>query len=1167
MRKLFTFFTYTLLLTCLVLSLAIAILQTKWSRRQIHDWIVKEAAQHQMDVQFGEIKGFLPFRWHIEHASIRWGDNRINIEDVKGRLALFPLFQKRVFISYFHIHSVDARLAQSNGNRDYLALKQFSISFGLNIKSGQIDLVNVTQIGSEQSCTFEMFCSGRYRKQGKDLELNLRVNALNEPAFCDLTFQASKSKNYVDISLRTKIPTIETLSCFLAVPLKGSFDLDISSRGQWLTWAALINGQPSGSSPITGMCHGHLNGSGLPYSPWFDREWKWQTHFLLSANRELTLDDFKVQSDLIQLQGKSTFDRYASCKELATTFFLPQLALLEPHFKGSLKGKLSYTPTTALFDISGTELMFQNHPFEAFSTSVKAAKTASRWVGHGDLNIAIANISLKGEGNFHVIPRESFTLEDFLLSGPDSKLFTSFKLGFKQRALNGNLYGTIANLHNYQTVFAETELQGSLGVEGTFQYQQDNSLNQCLNLHLIGQNLQVADTLLSEFSLQAKLCDLYAKPQGEVSFDIDRLFTPAVYLSSLHLHTHSSGEHWPFLLRTHGTWKNPIELNTSGLWQHHPELFSLQFQEFKGTVLEKEFELKRPVSLAWNRERFKMSDCSIAFDQGKLFAALDLSTTHATAHLQAVHFPLDLLTIAHPVLSLQGTSSVDFSFEGDAETMHGSLSFLLEHANVAQSQTDLLKAKGSLQAHFNQDAVQIQSLFRSNNGQFLDWTGTFPLTYSLYPFHISLNRTRPLSSELTIEGRFEEIFDFINIGSHRATGQLSTHLFLSRTLDSPALQGQCELNQGTYENYFTGTTLKQIGAKAEALNDQIKLTYFQATDGQEGKVSAEGKLDLNPSAYFPYNFIAELDNLTTLRFDMITSKFSGPLYFSGSSKGAQAQGNLIVTRADFNIPDRLPVTIPTIPITFVNKPTHLKLNQIAPPSIFPLKIDLDLTVPHKAYVKGKGLNAEVQGQLHVTGTNTDIVTDGTLTLVKGEYTFSGKTFTLTQGEITFSDKPGQRSYLNLSGTLNLGDLTVTAILRGPLTAPVLTFQSVPYLPTSSILARILFNKDISEINAFQAIQIAHTIVSLSGGAGPNVLETIRKSLGVDRFDIVATDGIDSIAIQIGWYLTRGVMVTLSQSKTSSNVSVEVDLKHGFIFSAQSEEEGEGKFTLKWNRNY
>ena len=219
-------------------------------------------------------------------------------------------------------------------------------------------------------------------------------------------------------------------------------------------------------------------------------------------------------------------------------------------------------------------------------------------------------------------------------------------------------------------------------------------------------------------------------------------------------------------------------------------------------------------------------------------------------------------------------------------------------------------------------------------------------------------------------------------------------------------------------------------------------------------------------------------------------------------------------------------------------------------------------------VTGKGLNSEWKGTLLLNGTNMNVLPNGTFQLVKGDYAFFGKIFKLNEGQIIFNDKPSPSATINLSGILSLADTVITAQLRGPLSSPTLTFQSNPQLSTSAILARILFNKDISDISQPEAIQLATTLISLSGGAGPSVLEAIRKNIGVDRLAIASqTANPDEIAVQIGKYLTKGVLITLSQSATSSQVIVEVEFSHGFVFQAETQKEQEGKFSLKWTHSY
>jgi translocation and assembly module TamB len=157
--------------------------------------------------------------------------------------------------------------------------------------------------------------------------------------------------------------------------------------------------------------------------------------------------------------------------------------------------------------------------------------------------------------------------------------------------------------------------------------------------------------------------------------------------------------------------------------------------------------------------------------------------------------------------------------------------------------------------------------------------------------------------------------------------------------------------------------------------------------------------------------------------------------------------------------------------------------------------------------------------------------------------------------------------MNITSTVDYPGLTVTVHFRGNLRAPQLIFESNPSLPTSSILARILFNKDVTELSAAQALQLANTIVTLSGSSGPNVLDTIRKNLGVDRLSISTSEETGQVSVQIGKYITRGVMISLTQSTESSHIKVEVELKAGFVLEAETQEDNQGKFSFKWNKNY
>jgi translocation and assembly module TamB len=72
-------------------------------------------------------------------------------------------------------------------------------------------------------------------------------------------------------------------------------------------------------------------------------------------------------------------------------------------------------------------------------------------------------------------------------------------------------------------------------------------------------------------------------------------------------------------------------------------------------------------------------------------------------------------------------------------------------------------------------------------------------------------------------------------------------------------------------------------------------------------------------------------------------------------------------------------------------------------------------------------------------------------------------------------------------------------VTGPALQPAFQISSNPSLPEDEILSRILFQKSAGSLSAFQALELANAVATLSGQA--DAFENVRKSLGVDSLDI------------------------------------------------------------------
>ena len=89
--------------------------------------------------------------------------------------------------------------------------------------------------------------------------------------------------------------------------------------------------------------------------------------------------------------------------------------------------------------------------------------------------------------------------------------------------------------------------------------------------------------------------------------------------------------------------------------------------------------------------------------------------------------------------------------------------------------------------------------------------------------------------------------------------------------------------------------------------------------------------------------------------------------------------------------------------------------------------------------------------------------------------------------------------LDLVAETSTGGVTAQIAVTGPAVQPAFQISSNPSLPEDEILSRILFQKSSGSLSAFQALQLANAVATLSGQA--DAFENVRKSLGVDSLDI------------------------------------------------------------------
>lgn len=670
------------------------------------------------------------------------------------------------------------------------------------------------------------------------------------------------------------------------------------------------------------------------------------------------------------------------------------------------------------------------------------------------------------------------------------------------------------------------------------------------------------DLFAQTVSMNMDLNEPFKKISGPIRLSAQSLKWKYLELEEGSFETSLGEESAPYRLSANGKKPQSFALNADGSWQKG---WTAHIDHLDGSFSETPFALNTPIAITRTEDSFRLPAGSFTVGAGSAKIDINRQKEDADVTVALTDFPLNFLSLNPLEVEVGGTLNLGAEVRMRKGKVRG-----LFHADVAQ--TAPAQAKGHLEGKFNQNRLLVKGELAVRDTPMLNLDFSFPIHFSLWPFESKLLLHKPVKGNLVFNGKIEEILDYFDLGPHRFEGKLQGALTFRNTLNRPIVKGQFSFENGFYENYYSGTILTNIQANFIGKNHSIYLRSFTAEDRLGmGTLTGNGKVNLYGTDHYPFSLDLDLKGLQFAEIDLVTAKAVGKVHLEGNTLSAIAKGNIEVQDAKLTIPDHIPHPLPDLQVTYRN-PIH----PIAPPQKtyqpYPLHLDLNVLAPSQISIEGRGLTSLWKGNFHLGGTYTQLATKGNLELIEGEFNFSSRSFKLIEGSLAFSGIEHQMPYLNLAGEMETKGITITARLKGPLDDPQITLMSNPPLPLGSIMSYLLFGQDISEIGGFQALQIATSLASLAG-TGPDVMESTRKSLGVDRLRVVTEpteEGGETVALQVSKYISKGVLVSFTQGidESSTNISVEIELKNNFVFQIESDQRQEqGRFTLKWNLNY
>jgi translocation and assembly module TamB len=570
----------------------------------------------------------------------------------------------------------------------------------------------------------------------------------------------------------------------------------------------------------------------------------------------------------------------------------------------------------------------------------------------------------------------------------------------------------------------------------------------------------------------------------------------------------------------------PAKLTTAGTLNVTDKTLALG--RFEASWKQQALKLLAPTRLNF-ADGVAMDRLRLGFRQAELTVSGKAGNTLAlTVSLRDL--PADIGAIVNPAFAANGAIAADARLTGTAARPEGTIKL---------TATGVKQRQGPGQALPAADLVATATL--------LGTSARIDTKLTAGPSHITVTGSVPLAQggglDLKTDGRIDltMLDPLLMAEGRRARGEVTLNAAVTGTTKAPLIRGTANLSKGDVADYTLGAHVNNLAATIQASGDTIHLASFTGKAGA-GTLGGSGTVSLTGAMPVDLHFTA--DNARPLSSDLMTATIDANLTVQGEVKGdLQAGGTLHVRRADIRIPDKLPTSIAVLPVREANAPPP---PPPGPESQSTIALNLTLNAPEQVFIRGRGLDAELGGSIHIHGTVAKPIPDGGLHLRRGTFSLVGSTLTFTEGTIDFSGDGIADPSIHFVATSTTSTMVATLTISGSAKDPKIALSSVPDMPQDEILAQLLFNTSTSKLSPFQLAEIAAALASMSGAtSGFDPLESLRSKFGLDRLS-VGSNNAGNPTLEAGSYVARGVYLGAKQSATGggTQATVQVDLTKG-----------------------
>ncbi|MFM9437076.1 translocation and assembly module TamB [Janthinobacterium sp. CG_23.3] len=375
------------------------------------------------------------------------------------------------------------------------------------------------------------------------------------------------------------------------------------------------------------------------------------------------------------------------------------------------------------------------------------------------------------------------------------------------------------------------------------------------------------------------------------------------------------------------------------------------------------------------------------------------------------------------------------------------------------------------------------------------------------------------------------------------------------SIGAPLLNGDVNGDQLTLNWADQGLKLRNGVLQAKLAGDQLQLQRL-SFDGGDGKVRADGWVRFaNAEASMELKLVA--DKLQALARPDRTLVLSGQSTLLRDQKRFRLEGKFKADRALIELAGQdAPTQSEDVIVLGKNA---AKGGAKAAPTL-PLNIDLEADLGDAFYLRGKGLDAQLAGSVHlrVQDRRAPRVV-GSIRVASGTYAAYGQKLQIERGLLNFTgayDNPG----LNILAVrkrpegeqLTESNVEAGVEVRGTALAPTAKLVSTPTVPDSEKLAWLVLGHGTEGTAGNELGLLTTAAGALFGGSGGGggLQSRLANTFGLDEVGLAqaqgsgtgSAKGLENTVVTLGKRLSRRAYLSFEQGASSASSLVKLRYK-------------------------